>query len=82
MFNVSITIYLYSQPKPKSRAFMGKLYVITLFTLLISFNTNAQSTVDCAQGPVTNTFCYDSGVTETFTYTSSDGSSLNLSVSS
>ncbi len=38
--------------------------------------------VDCAVGPVNTTFCYDSGVVEEFTYISSDGSPLNLTVNS
>ncbi|MGX1024984.1 T9SS type B sorting domain-containing protein, partial [Psychroflexus sp. MBR-150] len=38
--------------------------------------------VDCTVGPVNTNFCYDSGVVEEFTYVSSDGSSLNLTVNS
>jgi len=38
--------------------------------------------VDCTLGPVNTNFCYDSGVQEEFTYISSDGSSLNLTVNS
>jgi hypothetical protein len=38
--------------------------------------------VDCTAGPVNTVFCYDSGVIEEFTYVSSDGSSLNLTVNS
>ncbi|MBS3738040.1 MAG: gliding motility-associated C-terminal domain-containing protein [Psychroflexus sp.] len=38
--------------------------------------------VDCAVGSVNTNFCYDSGVTEEFTYVSSNGSPLNLTVNS
>jgi hypothetical protein len=60
---------------------MKQFYVVIILTFLLS-NTNAQTTVDCTAGPVSNTFCYDSGVTESFTYSSSDGSPLNLVVNS
>ncbi len=38
--------------------------------------------VDCAAGPESINFCYDSGVNEEFTFVSSDGSPLNLVVNS
>jgi len=59
---------------------MRKLYLFVIPCLLFFFYSSAQTTVDCSQGPVSNTFCYDSNVTETFTYISSDGSPLNLVV--
>jgi gliding motility-associated-like protein len=38
--------------------------------------------VDCTAGPENINFCYDSGVNEEFTFVSSDGSPLNLTVNS
>ena len=61
---------------------MRNLYIPVILTFLFVLNATAQTTVDCSMGPVTNTFCYDSNVTESFTYTSSDGSPLNLTVTS
>jgi hypothetical protein len=61
---------------------MNKLYFGALLIFFIVFNISAQDTVDCNVGPITNNFCYTSGVDESFTYTSSDGSSLNLVINS
>jgi len=61
---------------------MKKLYILAVFTFCFIFNSGAQTTVDCSVGPETNTFCYNSNVTESFVYTSSDGSPLNLTVTS
>lgn len=54
---------------------------IGVFTICTYF-ANAQTTVDCNVGPINESFCYDSGVTTTFTYVSSDGSPLNLAINS
>ncbi|WMI68771.1 choice-of-anchor L domain-containing protein [Mangrovimonas sp. YM274] len=40
----------------------------------------SDNVVDCAVGPVNTTFCYDNNNDVTFTYTSTDGSALNLIV--
>ncbi|MBQ0739759.1 hypothetical protein J9332_36255, partial [Aquimarina celericrescens] len=38
--------------------------------------------VDCSVGPVDTNFCYDSGETTEFIYTSTDGTNLNLVINS
>tara|TARA_A200000159_G_scaffold90952_1_gene84522 strand:+ start:333 stop:3482 length:3150 start_codon:yes stop_codon:yes gene_type:complete len=36
--------------------------------------------VDCSAGPVSTTFCYDTGQDNSFTFTSNDGTPLNLTI--
>jgi len=60
---------------------MKKYYVLVLI-LLTAFQVKGQITVDCADGPLINTFCYDNDANEEFIYTSSDGFPLNLVVNS
>ena len=38
------------------------------------------STVDCTAGPVSTTFCYDTGLDNSYTFTSNDGTPLNLTI--
>ena len=38
------------------------------------------STVDCTAGPVSTTFCYDTGLDNSYTFTSNDGTALNLTI--
>jgi gliding motility-associated-like protein len=38
------------------------------------------TTVDCSNGPVSTTFCYDTGLDNSYTFTSNDGSPLNLTI--
>ena len=40
------------------------------------------STVDCSAGPVSTTFCYDTGLDNSYTFTSNDGTALNLTIDS
>ena len=42
--------------------------------------TNPNTTVICANGPVSTTFCYDSGTTTQYSYVSDDGSPLTLTI--
>ena len=37
-------------------------------------------TVDCTAGPVSTTFCYDTGLDNSYTFTSNDGTPLNLTI--
>ena len=56
----------------------------TLFLLLsliyISNYAQQNTTVDCSTGPVSTTFCYDTGLDNSYTFTSNDGSPLNLTI--
>ena len=49
-----------------------------------SFTTQADpnTTVDCNGGPVTTTFCYDTGLENSYSFISSDGGPLNLTIDS
>ena len=47
---------------------------------LFHLNTYSQqnTTVDCTAGPVSTTFCYDTGLDNSYTFTSNDGTPLNI----
>ena len=64
--------------------FMRKTVLFSLFFLIYSLTGKAQEniTVDCNAGPVTTTFCYDTGVDNSYLFTSNDGSPLNLVIDS
>ena len=49
---------------------------------LLHLNTYSQqnTTVDCNTGPVSTTFCYDTGLDNSYTFTSNDGTPLNLTI--
>ena len=49
---------------------------------LIHFNTYTQqnTTIDCNAGPVSTTFCYDTGIDNSYTFSSNDGTPLNLTI--
>jgi hypothetical protein len=48
------------------------------FTTQVDTNT----TVDCNGGPITSTFCYDTGLDNSYSFVSNDGSPLNLIIDS
>ncbi|MBO6943943.1 MAG: gliding motility-associated C-terminal domain-containing protein, partial [Psychroserpens sp.] len=52
----------------------------SIWTGPVNFSTTIQTnfTVDCAVGPITGSVCYGNNDSEVFTYTSSDGSPVNL----
>ena len=64
--------------------FMRKTTVFSLFFLIFSLTGQAQenTTVDCNGGPVTTTFCYDTGADNSFVFTSNNGGPLNLTIDS
>ena len=64
--------------------FMKKTILFSLFFLIYSLTGKAQETtiVDCNAGPITSTFCYDTGADNSYLFTSSDGSPLNLVIDS
>ncbi|MFL2643475.1 MAG: hypothetical protein ACJ0NI_03215, partial [Flavobacteriaceae bacterium] len=63
---------------------MRKTALFSLFFLIYSLTGQAQenTTVDCNGGPVTTTFCYDTGADNSFVYTSNNGGPLNLTIDS
>ena len=64
--------------------FMRKTALFSLFFLIYSLTGQAQenTTVDCNGGPVTTTFCYDTGLENSYSFISSDGGPLNLTIDS
>lgn len=56
---------------------MKKITFLILF-FLCCFGINAQTTVDCSAGPVNTSYCYTNDDTTSFSFVSSDGSSLNV----
>ena len=49
-----------------------------------NFTTQADpnTTIDCSGGPITTTFCYDTGLDNSYSFISSDGGPLNLVIDS
>ena len=56
------------------------LFFIALFLTGQLIHAQQNSTVDCTAGPVSTTFCYDTGSDNSFTFTSNDGTPLNLTI--
>ncbi|RZO97276.1 MAG: hypothetical protein EVA45_05650, partial [Flavobacteriales bacterium] len=52
--------------------------------LVLSFNINSQTSadVDCTAGPINTSFCYDTGLDNSYSFTSLDGSPMNLTINS
>ncbi|SVB73397.1 uncharacterized protein METZ01_LOCUS226251, partial [marine metagenome] len=63
---------------------MRKTILFSLFFLIYSLTGQAQEniTVDCNAGPVTTTFCYNTGADNSYVFTSNDGGPLNLVIDS
>ena len=62
---------------------MSKHYLSFLFVFIfIASYAQNPITVDCNTGPENINFCYESNQLEEFTFISSDGSSINLTVNS
>ena len=63
---------------------MRKIFLFSLFFFIFIATIKAQenTTVDCNAGPITSTFCYDTGADNSYLFTSSDGSPLNLVIDS
>ena len=58
-------------------------YKLLLFFILFAiFHLKAQTTVDCSNGSLDVFYCYQSNDTNQFAYTSSDGSTLRLTINS
>ena len=56
------------------------IFLITLFFSVQLAFSQQNTTVDCSAGPVSTTFCYDTGQDNSYTFTSNDGTPLNLTI--
>ena len=54
-------------------------FITLLFTSQI-ISSQQNTTVDCNAGPVSTTFCYDTGIDNSYTFSSNDGTPLNLTI--
>ncbi len=74
MYLLSLKIYNYT--------YMKKLLFFCF--LVLSFNINSQTSadVDCNAGPINTSFCYDTGLDNSYSFTSLDGSPMNLTINS
>jgi gliding motility-associated-like protein len=63
---------------------MRKIFLFSLFFFIFIATSKAQenTTVDCSGGPITTTFCYDTGLDNSYSFVSNDGSPLNLTIDS
>ena len=56
------------------------IFFIALFFSVQLIFSQQNTTVDCSAGPVSTTFCYDTGQDNSYTFTSNDGTPLNLTI--
>ena len=56
------------------------IFLIALFFSVQLAFSQQNTTVDCSAGPVSTTFCYDTGQDNSYTFTSNDGTPLNLTI--
>ena len=56
------------------------IFFIALFLTGQLIFSQQNTTVDCNTGPVSTTFCYDTGLDNSYTFTSNDGTPLNLTI--
>ena len=56
------------------------IFFIALFLSTQFIISQQNTTVDCSAGPVSTTFCYDTGQDNSYTFTSNDGTPLNLTI--
>jgi len=56
------------------------IFFIALFFSAQLIFSQQNTTVDCSAGPVSTTFCYDTGQDNSYTFTSNDGTPLNLTI--
>ena len=54
-------------------------FISLLFTSQLIFSQQ-NTTIDCNAGPVSTTFCYDTGIDNIYTFSSNDGTPLNLTI--
>ena len=56
------------------------IFFIALFLSAQFIISQQNTTVNCTTGPVSTTFCYDTGMDNSYTFTSNDGTPLNLTI--
>ena len=56
------------------------IFFIALFLSTQFIISQQNTTVNCTTGPVSTTFCYDTGMDNSYTFTSNDGTPLNLTI--
>ena len=56
------------------------IFFIALFFSIPLVFSQQNTTVDCSAGPVSTTFCYETGQDNSYTFTSNDGTPLNLTI--
>ena len=56
------------------------IFFIALFFSVQLVISQQNTTVDCSAGPVSTTFCYDTDQDNSYTFTSNDGTPLNLTI--
>ncbi len=56
------------------------IFFIALFLSTQIIISQQNTTVNCTTGPVSTTFCYDTGMDNSYTFTSNDGTPLNLTI--
>ena len=54
-------------------------FIALFFSVQLAFSQQ-NTTVDCSAGPVSTTFCYDTGQDNSYSFTSNDGTPLNLTI--
>ena len=59
---------------------MRYLFLSILSVIHLSTYSQQNTTVDCSAGPVSTTFCYDTDQDNSYTFTSNDGTPLNLTI--
>ena len=59
---------------------MRHLFFIALFLTGQLIYAQENSTVDCSTGPISTTFCYDTGLDNSYVFSSNDGTPLNLTI--
>ena len=56
------------------------IFFIALFLSTQIIISQQNTTVNCTTGPVSTTFCYDTGMDNSYSFTSNDGTPLNLTI--
>ena len=56
------------------------IFFIALFLSTQFIISQQNTTINCTTGPVSTTFCYDTGMDNSYTFTSNDGTPLNLTI--
>ncbi len=74
MYLLSLKIYNF--------IYMKKLLFFCFLILSFTINSQTSTEIDCTAGPTTTSFCYDTGLDNSYSFTSLDGSPMNLTINS